>query len=406
MVSLNDITYAQFKTYKTRHSDEYKQAKKKFWYEMVSELKLEQDIDYIAFLLWAYKSAFINLINEPILRDKLDLTIIRSKLEQSTPQVEITGFAGATPLGGWRARFGDNNSYYNCLKFIGQFTNDQSTYDACMDILEHMPRKLPGPILDPPEVLYLMRYNNNTDTSRNTWPKPQGYFNKISNFYYSIYKPDPSFESEYNRYKNQSRPIFLRSKDIFAVGYLIRYKYLNGFFQDCLSDPDVISLLTEIKNETAILNSNPENIRRKINKKLRFLNPDDTQEIGNIFSDAYIYVSDSKYVTEVIRRQSLIEVYNRKLTTPDSKLSHELIREAADAGCLWIVKFLIDQGASVKDLPNYSRDQWDDSIHTKQLREILTDTVKNPCGFDREYINKKNLARAIVFKYLVDGNYI
>jgi hypothetical protein len=103
---------------------------------------------------------------------------------------------------------------------------------------------------------------------------------------------------------------------------------------------------------------------QKIDQVMRLLNPDDYQEMVSIGIDAHIYVTDANHEKESLKRDTLIELYMRKIALPDSEFSHCLIRDAANNGVMWLVKFLVEQGVVTKDIPCY------DNGNRKSLEQL------------------------------------
>src|SRR6185295_2890670 len=105
-----------------------------------------------------------------------------------------------------------------------------------------------------------------------------------------------------------------------------------------------------------------------------------------------------KYDKEILKRDLLIQLYERNLVEPNSYRSHYLMREAAEMGVLWIVKFLISKGCRTKNLilHKYLDEKHDDN---RQLKEILE---KNKYDDTPTIIEGKK----VVLKYLVENNLI
>ncbi len=351
--------------------------------KMVSKFDLSTytDTNQLAFLMWMLKSDFEEILNDGFLLSKLDLDTFGKKISECTPSLHIGGFHGLTPLGGFSATSKETLPYYDCIKFIGQFTNQQKIYDKCLEILESMPGKLTGPILDPPQVMYLMNYNRHVDTSKNKFRQKIGYMDKHHSFHYSIYQPDPSHESECNRYKKDLQQSYhdIASDDACGVLCLMNsivhshyhvVKNLDDIkfrcrikMSDNVSDAVYQALLnlSDVSDDELLYFETPSDqdknkaLQKIINDKLRFITKGDNNDtdIDDIFMDAYIYVSDDEYETEVVKRDTLIQLYERGIVEANSEFSHNLMREAADYGRLWLVKFLIEKGCPTKNLPKY-----------------------------------------------------
>lgn len=401
------------------------------------DLTNNSDVNQLAFLMWMLTSEFEKILNEYLI-EKIDLCMFEEKLKQNTPKIEITGWAGANPLGGPRGNFQGALAYYDCLKFIGQFTNSQKIYDKCLGILRSMPLKLDGPIMDPPNIIYLMKYNKyvNIDNVRDI--SKSSHLNNHYDFYHSIYKPNPSQEYEYNRYKvdiQQSYYNMAQSGDFVnnkssSVSYICFLDKIINSHWNIIEDMDdfkhqsrlkinishesrniIKKILMDIseqnlQNNLVPIQPNEDSINKIINNKLRFITSeeDGIGDIQSIFIDAYCYVSDEKYETEILKRKILIELFERKIVDPDSKLAHNLMRNAADNGILWIVKFLVGKGCRTKDLPPYGAWPW--VLESQQLVDILAKDLKIYDSYRKEYIEKKNAARKIVHEYLLNNNLI
>lgn len=391
-----------------------------------------QDTRQLAFLMWMLEKKFKVLLNDGYLLNKINLDMFEKKIIQCAPEVNITGYAGSTPLGGPRASFNDSLSCYDCIKFIGQFTNQQKIYDKCLQILEAMPKKLIGPILDPPQIMHLMNYNENSNINHHHNKCKSGDYNlnKLYDFHYSIYKPNPSQEREYNRYKKDMQQAFYdiaSTNSTNSIGHIClidtivhsHYHIIKSMDQFMFRKEIEISnesaliikqILFDISNEKVIIDEEEIKIqtqikmREKINNKLRFISGSDEREIENIFSDAYIYVSDENINEEKLKKKLLIELYERKIVDSDSKLSHNLARNAAEFGRLWIIKFLIERGCQVKNLPVYSNDHW--KLESKQLIDILKEDVKDHNGFGTDWVLKRKNDKFKVLEYLLRNNFI
>ncbi|AKI79778.1 hypothetical protein QJ850_gp921 [Acanthamoeba polyphaga mimivirus] len=388
--------------------------------EMINQFDFEKhnDVDQLSYLMWRTPKDFEKLLNDGFLLDKIGLDLIANKITKRVPELNIIGFSGFTPIGGFTASINDSLSYYNCIKFIGQFTNNQEVYDKCLQILEILPSKLKGPIKNPQILMNLMNYNNYVDTSNNKYKKmiEKKRFDKYYDFYHSIYCPDPCHNSNYDRYNkdiirtahniaiqtnNTIDYVFLLTLVIKTYYYMIKNTNDLHFVKKFIPESSIIiisDIICDIdkqvycENNQEITQKIQSRINKKINERLRFISKND-DEIWNIFINAFVYVSDEKYDIEIMRRDLLLEVYKRQLVDIDSKLSHNLMRNAVNSGRLWIVKFLIASGCSTKNLPEYG--QWDWDLESLQLKDILERKLTNRSGFPKN-----------VYDYLIEGNYI
>jgi hypothetical protein len=399
--------------------------------EMVNKFDLSNyvDVDQLVFLMWMLMKDFRKLLNNGYLMKKINLDFFEKQLTGNTPELNITGFAGCTPLGGLRGCSSDSLPYYNCIKFIGQFTKQQDVYDKCLAILEALPTKLSGPILDPPEVMYLMNYNKYVDTSKNKQKQKVSYtMNKIHSFNYSIYQPDPSHQKQYNRYKKEIQQAYyniaVRGDPVGLVCLVDRLinshyhiientdgiRYLSEIDINSTMYESIVQIIREIDsqivtiNEEEICQKRNAFIKKKINNKLRFISKDDGSEIMSIFIEAYVFVSDEQYDKEILKRDMFIELYERELVDPNSKLSHNLMRHAADSGVLWIIKYLIGKGCITKNLPEYG--SWKGSLESQQLKDILEEKVKDYSNYGEKWVQKRTKAKLNVYNYLMQNNYI
>lgn len=100
----------------------------------------------------------------------------------------------------------------------------------------------------------------------------------------------------------------------------------------------------------------------------------------------------------------MIELYERGIVEPDSRLSHNLMRKSAENGILWIIKFLVEKGCPVQNLPIYGTYKW--NLESKQLKDILSEPVNNSCGFPDDWVRERTAAKLDVMIYLEKNNFI
>ena len=383
------------------------------------------DLDQLAFLVWYKQEEFEKILNDGYLLSQINLDDLGQEILKSVPKIQMTGFAGYNPLGGPRGSFNETVAHYSLIKFIGQYTNSQEVYEKCLNILKQMPQKQNGWLMNPSEVMCLMKYNLNVDTSNNEFGQIRTLHNKQYSFNHSVCTPEPSQDSEWNRYRKDIQMRYYKiGESGNDIGYLSLLKHImscysydlkrisedklgsNALIQISLSSEKKLKdFLTEIKSESV---ENFDDIQtdysKKIEEKLRFINKEDESEITSIFIETCCYVSDKKYNEEIFRKQLFVELFDRKLVEIDSKLSHNLIRRAADHGVLWIVQFLVERGCPTKNLPEYGQYRW--ILESEQLKEILTRKAKNGCGFSEKYMKKVDECRKRVDNYLVENNLI
>lgn len=410
------------------------------------DMKNHVDVDQLSFLLWMKKEDFVSLLNTGYLMLKIDLNYFKRVLLACNPSVSIIGNRGITPLGGPVCTTTRTIGYYDCLKFIGQFTDFQDVYDACLHILNALPRTVDGPIMNPPDVMYLMNYNpnENIDTSNNRYKsKVDQHIDKLHSFNGSVWQPDPSHEQQYNRYKVDLQ----RAYHKMGLEMCEKKDKDGGSITDQMSDSDIpyicmVDLMVNshyhviedsdsLKRFYALLDDLPfkkledilikisqtvlepkkvltdeekkikdsEMRKRIVDSKMRFLNKNDDKEMISIGIDAYIYVSDDAYEKEALKRDMLMALYERKLANTNSKFSHNLMRNAVESGRLWLVKFLIAQGVPTKNLPRYGGWAW--CLESQSLNEILDREVTDCSNFGRDWVNEKIANKAAVKNYLI-----
>lgn len=429
------------------------------------DMKKSTDVDQISFLMWMLIDEFVILLNNGFLWTVIDLDFFEKILTTNVPALNIVGFAGYTPLGGSIGSSNESLPYYNCIKFIGQYTNEQWVYDKCLRILEALTEKIDGPIKNPPVIMYLMNYNNNSDidTTKNKFkiksPK-WGHIDKLHDFKYSVYNPDPSHERQYNRYKRDLQLSFRRLVNDFGQNVaaicladcMVHSHYhvikdttsISRFYSkisDSKLESDVEQILIKISdvvmpihipnpNPNPNQNPNPNpspitKIQHIINEKIRFIDKTDYSKMWSLAIEAFVYVKDSRSGSDngndngndsdsdsdnnnkesiILKRELLMELYRRNLAEPNSKFSHNLMRNAAESGRLWLVKFLIMHGVPTRDLPEWGSWPW--VLESKQLADILLEPVKDYSGFGQKWIAERTRDRKNVYDYLIGGNYI
>lgn len=418
-------------------------------------IRKSSDVEQIVFLMWTYPKIFIDLLNSGYLLTKLNLkyfkrkilrNIISRNLHESRDILDLTNHC---------------IPYYDCLKFIGQFTNSQPVYDLCLSILEAMPLTLGNFIFNPPSVMYFMNYNQNAniDTSTNkikTKPSNER-INKLYDFNHTVHHHYHGDEEQYNHSKRnmQFAYNFLinvlndsncekseKSEKSEKIEYICLANYMVHCHYHVIEDTESIStyyseidnqfiekiieeLLIDINNEiiceieTEEDKSIKESIEnnRIIDSELKLIDKVDYDEMIDIGIKAYIYVSDDKYHKETLKRDKLLAIYERGIAEPNSKFSHNLMREAVKCGILWLVKFLISKGVPTKNIPPYGSpirnilgdDPYESSIRHKdslQLNEILNQEIHDYDRIGEEWLNKKIAERNAVRSYLVENDLI
>lgn len=368
------------------------------------DLTKDDDVEYLAYVMWENIPEFELIINENLI---IDLEWFEQKIKQCTPKVTITSY-GKNPLNGPRARFDGALAYYDCVKFVGQFTHSQQVYDLCLRILQAMPVKLDGPILNPPDVMYLMNFNKHVQVQH--CPKIKMMDNQYD-FNHSIYQPSPMNDDLYERYKKQMQLAYYKIAQNDSVGYICLALFLmKTCYYNVSSANYTHRLIVTLNNKEAQIMNDifddvnqcdecvvPNKMEEEINEKLYFITPDAERDINHMFIDAYIYVTDDciDFEQYQMKKQLFYALYEKGIVPMDSKLTHNLLRNAVDLGVLWIVKFLIDRGCKVKDLPCYAAYEW--QLESMQLIDILHKKATD---------NTKTMAKKNVHDYLVRNNLI
>jgi hypothetical protein len=352
---------------------------------------------------------------------KIDLDYVKKVILEDIPRIRITGRLEGTS--------NRSLSYYNCLKFIGQFTNSQQVYDQCLDILYAMPENLEGPIFNPVQVLHFLGFNTHVDTSKNKYKEETKEMlaswslsiNKSGSFRDSIYLPNPSQEREYERYKVEIESIYYDMTNsetdqflgcICFASYILQnrtwefdFHKVNFKFRSNLTD---IALKTIHQHLLDVYECNPTvvntDIMIKVEETLRFLSPKNTIGIIYLFGNICSEISNEKSEHESFEKRLLIEIYERKIVSPDSKLSHNFMREVAESGRLWILKFLIEKGCPIKNLPKYGVTGQFWVLENKQIRQILEEKVEDPYGFGKDWIEQMRKDKLTVLTYLLTNN--
>lgn len=398
---------------------EYENYKLEVIKSMIDEfnLLLDDDVYQLAFVLWRLQEDSQKLLNNGYLMTKIDLNYFKNQILKNKPSIKPTEFRGLTPLGGFSAQFIGSIQHYDCIKFIGQFTNSQEVYDKCLEILELMPKKLSGLLKDPHKVMFLMGFNKSVNTINNKHKDDIiAASSNEDDYYESIYSPEPNNEINYEIFHKQlDRLLDLNKKkykstrygntcyylcliDIFNIDHWDFYDNKNFQTRTNITiDDNSYNELGKIMTKISEIQID-KNHQQVIDNKLRFIRKCDDGDITSIMIGAYVYVTDDKYDKEILKRDLLIQLYERNLVEPNSYRSHYLMREAAERGVLWIVKFLISKGCRTKNLilHKYLDEKHDDN---RQLKEILE---KNKYDDTPTIIEGKK----VVLKYLVENNLI
>lgn len=389
-----------------------------------------KDVKQLSFVMWKLRKYFIKLLHNGYLLTKINFDMFENKILGYDSTTRVVRHRGMTPLGGLEVDIDLKIFYLDCIKFIGQFTNQQEIYEKCLNILENSQKKLSNNHL-PSRIMYLMRYNEYVNVDNNKVTENIFHMDKLSNFYHNVFTIAPSQEEQYERYKFEIMEVYhdiakfkssRYSGKAKQIGYVCmtdfmvknyyhviddtdRISYHTKMFRSTTLDSIISEILCEISDQVILLDEElaarkkERKIKKKIDNNLRFVSSNDKVEILNIFKNAYIYVKDVEYDTEIFERDMLIQLYERGIVDPNSDITYALIRDAVENGVLWIVKFLIEKGCQVRNLPPSGNGK-------KQLHEILTEPVRDDLGFGKEWVAEQTEARINLLNYLIDNRYI
>jgi hypothetical protein len=163
----------------------------------------------------------------------------------------------------------------------------------------------------------------------------------------------------------------------------------------------------------------------KINAKLQFIDESDYTEMETIAREAYIYVSDYNYnePRNVIKRDTLFELYARGIAKPESPFSHNLMRNAVFHARMWLVKFLISKGVQTKNSPTFrnypgwllggdslihmllSELSYEDRITFINIMTKFPRLLKSP-KFVNVFLDTMTNDRRKIYDYLYENNYL
>jgi len=376
---------------------------------IVSKLNLNNldDIEQLAYIMWHEQEGMARIIDSLISFDsndkkkRINLKYLLDCMLKDLPGVFSVRVNHLTPIGSISAILGKTNGCLDCIKFISQYTSVRDTYDKCLAILQALPKKFEGPIMNTDRIMYLMNYNPNFTTEQ--YVEKPCHLNKISDFRNSIYMPNPNQNALYDRYMNAFLKEMLTnpfpsesrfgSNDISIVVYIIRhfnqdYAYDKPSFQEKIKfhkiNDDLAAkiylVLDEIKSQNVPKKFMYDEAMLRVQEKLRFIWPEDVTEINDIFMHAYIYIEDDKNVNKLrfndqVKYLSFINLFERKLVNPNSKCVFNLARNATEFGVFWIIKYLHDIGTNLHNLPKYSNHHcW--LLEGMQLDEIIKLEIK------------------------------
>ncbi|AKI79607.1 hypothetical protein qu_869 [Acanthamoeba polyphaga mimivirus] len=389
-----------------------------------------KDVEQLSFVMWKLRKYFVKLLHNGYLLTRVNFDMFEKKILEYNSTTRVVRHRGMTPLGGLEVDIDPKIFYLDCIKFIGQFTNQQEIYDKCLNILENSQKKLSDNYL-PSRIMYLMRYNEYVNVNHNKVTENIFHMNKLSNFYHNVFTITPSQEEQYERYKFEIMEVYhdiarfkssRYSGQANRIGYVCltdimvknhyhviddtdKISYHTKMFRSTTLDSIISKILCEISDQIILpdeelaARKTAREIEKKMNNDLRFISKNDKVEILDVFSNAFICVKDIKYDVEILKRDMLIQLYERGIVDPNSDITYDLMRNAAKNGVLWIVKFLIEKGCPVRNLPPSGNGK-------KQLHEILTEPVLDDLGFGKKWVAKQTETRINLLNYLIDNHYI
>lgn len=401
-------------------TEKYEQCRISGIETMISKFDMSssEDMKQLAFLMWMSKDDFEILLNT--YRIPIDLEYVKKMILSDIPCAKMTGRL--------EANFNKSLPFYDWLKFVGQYTNSQTIYNECLDILYAMPEKLEGLILHPPQVAHLMSYNKHVDTSNNKYKEENKdmledstmAIDKLEVFNHAIYQPRPVQSRQYERYKTEIEKIYCDMTNSETDTVLGCICFANFVLRSVSFEFDIErvrsnsrSNLSNVALETIRQHLqdvsqcepkiNPLTISEQVEETLRFLTKENEKGIDRILSHACIYLSDRESGVETLEKRLLIEIYERQITTTNSRVTHNFIRMVAEYGRLWIAKFLIEKRCSFRNLPKYGTQGHSWVLENKQVKEILEEEVKDYWGFGAQWKQQRIKDKRALLVYLSDN---
>jgi len=168
------------------------------------------------------------------------------------------------------------------------------------------------------------------------------------------------------------------------------------------------------KTKTDLLTEQQERVDKRVNEFLRFTNGLFDEFIIKKFFDGFRFTFTLNDDDRKFNRCLLIKLYEKRFVEFDSKLSHNLMRGAVRAGCLWLVKFLVDGGCPTRNLPVYNTSKTT-SLHFVTGRPIvdidamqLKDILAQDIGIveNNTFLLKQRTKRNMMREYFIKHNLI
>jgi hypothetical protein len=344
----------------------------------------KEQAEIFDYALWYYPNESKEILDENPATFKFDQ--LCEKLKKNPPILQITGYAGSTPLGGFRGQSSETVPLYGILKFIGQYTQDRNQFDQSIATIKQIANQIKGPISHTEDVLFLMNMNKNF-TGSYAFPRPSAnaLFHKKRDFTKSIYHPAPNQEDEHYAVKH-GFACFLEKFNSQSAQTLIMQCLLNAHYSNPKNIHDLISSFrqrktfghehysqtTELKNVALeVMNRNDsiiddsDNHSKQINvaatEIIKELELQDSNELMDIISKALIYIKDDKIYNkndntfsdinlnfeDATKKLAFEKLFTTGIVPIDSDMAHYAIRESAKEGRAWALSFLIQHGVSV-----------------------------------------------------------
>ena len=294
------------------------------------------------------------------------VTQIEHDLKQGPFGVTFSGLVGLNPLGGWRATADKNVSWYNMLKFIVQFTNDQTIYQQCLKILRSI--KFPTPMLrTPEEVLYLAQYNPYCGM------KPainKGRMSRVEDFNENVYLPSPSEQREYERYLHDIQATIYSLPETESTNLLLLYHMCHAHYHMPITERDLChivhcrirphkppevyetdELITQrisrlyslLKLVGNISKKNMKSDMRKIalerlDRRMEMIDIDDEKAQMDIAINAVVYLRPETFEKEWIKYEEFKRRFETNKINP--KVLRYLEEKSKADGPTWMIEYL------------------------------------------------------------------
>ena len=313
---------------------------------IVQKLIEYEDINFTAFVAYHEKLMCIQLMHEGLIFNESLIDTIKNKMIE-TPELNVYSNGQLIPLSFAKEVCNELIPYYNILKFIGQYTNSITIYEKCRKILRSMPEKIKGPILNPPDLLFLMQYNQYVGIKDPTLTIKV----EKSKFNETVYQPNPSNERHYHLYLKlrQEYILDLCRKDPNVKNYKILLEYMcdshlsrpsqfedlkHQVFTKVNLNLDEWEILKKIYNSSDFNEKFQENYQPiHLNNELDRLDQTDINDMKSIMISGVFATSHWQY-------ERMIKLYELKLVDVNDDLSYYLLSLAVNHDKVDIINFL------------------------------------------------------------------